>query len=118
MTTLDMSSVLVHSRAVGTAKLVLMGIAYHTGRDRSQGCWPSRQTLAAYAGVSVRQVSRALDNLVEIGELVIESRASWKRGSSDLTNLYFLPNLCSDSCESHKHEMVTSMTLDGDIGDH
>ena len=118
MTTLDMSSVLVHSRAIGTTKLVLMGIAYHTGRDRSQGCWPSRTTLAAYAGVSVRQVSRSLDQLVELGELVIESRGSWKRGSADLTNLYFLQNLCSDSCESHKHEMVTLVTVDGDIGDH
>lgn len=117
MTTLDMTSILVHSRATGSAKLVLMGIAYHTGKDRSQGCWPSRSLLAAYAGISVRQVSRALDHLVEIGELVIESRSAWKRGSGDLTNLYFLPNLCSDSCEVHRHDMVTSVTLDGDTGD-
>lgn len=117
MTSVDMTSVLVHSRATGTSKLILLGIAYHTGKDRSKGCWPSKATLAAYAGVSVRQVSRSLLELVDIQELEIDSRASWKRGNGDKTNIYYLTNLCSDSCEVHKHLIGTSVTTDRDMYD-
>ena len=117
MTAADVASVLVHSQATGSAKLVLMGIAFHTGNDKAKGCWPSCNLLAAYANISVRQVYRSLDYLVEIGELVVESRASWKRGSGDLTNLYFMTELCSQSCQVHRHEMVTSMTHGSDIHD-
>ena len=102
MTSVDMTSVLVHSRAVGTTKLVLMGIAYHTGKDRSKGCWPAQTLLAAYAGVTTRQVRRSIDQLIELGELEVDVRASWKRGNGDFTNIYFLTNLCSDSCEVHQ----------------
>lgn len=118
MSSVDMTSVLVHSRATGSTKLVLMGIAYHTGKDRSKGCWPSRNVLAAYAGITVRQVSRCLDQLVELGELNIDSGASWKRGFGGKTSLYFLTDLCSSSCEVHKHQVVTLVTGDGDTGDH
>lgn len=117
MTSVDMTSVLVHSRATGTTKLVLMGIAYHTGKDRSKGCWPSQITLAAYAGVSVRQVQRSIQQLVELGELEIDVRASWKRGDGWYTNLYFLADLCSESCHVHQHEVTTSMTEPDDIHD-
>ncbi len=117
MTSQDMTSVLVHSRAVGTSKLVLLGIAYHMGKDRSKGCWPSKSTLAAYAGVTTRQVSRSLNDLVELGELIIDSRASWKRGNGDFTNIYFLNDLCSDSCEIHQHKVGTSVTRGRDIHD-
>ena len=118
MTSVDMTSVLVHSRSVGTAKLVLLGIAFHTGKDRSKGCWPSQLTLAAYAGVSVRQVRRAIDQLVGLGELEIDIRASWKRGDGWYTNLYYLRDLCSDSCHVHHHEVRTSMTEPADIEGH
>lgn len=115
MSSVDMTAVLVHSRATGSTKLVLMGIAYHTGKDRSKGCWPSRTVLAAYAGITVRQVGRCLDQLVALGELTIDSRASWKRGSGDYTNLYFLADLCTDSCEIHKHQVGTSVSEGRDI---
>lgn len=118
MTSVDMTSVLVHSRAVGTSKLILLGIAYHTGKDRSKGCWPSKSLLAAYAGVSVRQVSRALNELVALGELNIDSRASWKRGNGDYTNIYFLTELCSNTCDVHQHLVGTSVTEGRDIYDH
>lgn len=103
MTSVDMTSVLVHSRATGSAKLVLLGIAYHTGKDRSKGCWPSQEVLAAYAGITTRQVRRTLDQLVCLGELSIDVRASWKRGWTGSTNIYFLNDLCSVSCELHQH---------------
>jgi hypothetical protein len=117
MTSVDMTSVLVHSRATGTTKLVLMGIAYHTGKDRSKGCWPSQLTLAAYAGVSVRQVQRSIQQLIDLGEIETDVRASWKRGDGWYTNLYFLTDLCSDSCHVHQHEVTTSMTEPDDIRD-
>ena len=115
MTSVDMTSVLVHSRATGSAKLVLMGIAYHTGKDRSRGCWPSQRMLAAYAGISTRQVRRALDQLIDLGELDVDVRASWKRGNGDYANIYFLADLCSESCEVHKHHVRTYMTEGADI---
>jgi hypothetical protein len=55
-----------HSRAKGTAKLVLIGIANHDGDG---GAWPSVATLAHYAGVDARNVQRALDRLVTLGEI-------------------------------------------------
>lgn len=63
-----MASVLHHSRAKGTAKLVLLGIANHQGDG---GAWPSVATLARYANVHERNVQRAIDQLVAKGELVV-----------------------------------------------
>jgi len=117
MSSLDLTSVLVHSRSVGTTKIVLMGIAYHTGKDREKGCYPSKRLLAAYAGVTTRQVSRALNELVDLGELIIDSRASWKRGLNTSTNIYYLQELCSSSCEMHQHLVQVSNNLGRDLGD-
>ncbi|WP_164775202.1 helix-turn-helix domain-containing protein [Nocardioides pantholopis] len=60
--------VLHHSRAKGTDKLVLLGIANHAGDG---GAWPSITTLAKYANVHERNVQRALDKLVELGEVAV-----------------------------------------------
>jgi hypothetical protein len=64
-----MAMVLHHSRAKGTAKLVLLGIANHQGDG---GAWPSVATLARYANVHERNVQRAIDQLVAKGELVVQ----------------------------------------------
>ena len=64
--------VLHHSRAKGTDKLVLIGIANHAGDG---GAWPSVATLARYANVHERNVQRALDRLVELRELHVERQA-------------------------------------------
>lgn len=61
-----MTVVLHHSRARGTAKLVLLGVANHAGDG---GAWPSVGTLATYANVSEREVQRALSKLIDAGEL-------------------------------------------------
>jgi hypothetical protein len=61
-----LSIVLHHSKARGTAKLVLLGIANHHGDG---GAWPSVDTLARYANTTERSVQRALDTLVGTGEL-------------------------------------------------
>lgn len=95
----EIGIVLNHSRAVGTAKMVLMGIAWHTGKDRLAGCYPSQQTLADYANCSTRQVRRCLDELVSLGELHVISNGSYRRGSIASTNLYTVILDCPDWCD-------------------
>lgn len=61
--------VLHHSRAKGTAKLVLLGIANHQGDG---GAWPSLATLANYANVTPRNVRKALETLRGMGEVRVD----------------------------------------------
>jgi len=95
-----MSAVLHHSKAAGTTKLVLMGIAWHLGDDPEDGAWPSQETLARYANTSVRQVRRSLLTLVESGEL--ESVLHDGRGyrPDRRTNRYFIRLDCPSDCDS------------------
>jgi hypothetical protein len=64
----SISLVLNHSKARGTAKVVLIGIANHDGDG---GAWPSVRTLARYANVSERNVRKALRELSDLGEVVV-----------------------------------------------
>lgn len=64
----SIARVLNHSRAKGTTKLVLIGIANHDGDG---GSWPSVATLARYANTSERSVQRAIEELVDLGEVVV-----------------------------------------------
>lgn len=73
-----MSAVLNHSKAKGTEKLVLLGIANHQGDG---GAWPTVATLARYANVTERAVQHALSKLVRSGELAIMRQQG---GTSDL----------------------------------
>ena len=120
MSTTEMTAVLHHSTATGTSKVILMGIAYHMGKDGLNGCWPSQSLLADYANVSVRQVQRSLDHLVEIGELEIEVHGAWMKGSAAQTNVYYLADLCPDWCDgtlNHKNRVTTFKVASGDIRD-
>jgi hypothetical protein len=76
-----MARVLHHSRAVGTAKVVLLGIANHVGRDRD--AWPTVATLSRYANVDPRTVQRALTQLCRSGDLV---RLQQQGGTDDLAD--------------------------------
>lgn len=67
-----LSVVLNHSKARGTDKLVLLGIANHDGDG---GAYPSIETLGRYANCSRTRVKQALRNLVQIGEVVVYERA-------------------------------------------
>ena len=80
------SLVLNHSRATGRAKVVLIGIANHLG---DQGAWPSISTLARYANASERSVKRDIQELVELGELVVEVNNAPVNGQYK-TNLYWI----------------------------
>lgn len=81
-----MTAVLNHSKATGRAKLVLIGIANHQG---DQGSWPSIETLARYANASERSVIRDIQELEELGELIVERNAAPIRGQYR-PNLYWV----------------------------
>jgi len=80
-----MAIALNHSRATGTAKVVLLGIANHDGDG---GAWPSVATLARYANVDARTVQRALDRLEQLGEV----RRLAQAGGTDETPNHLRPN--------------------------
>lgn len=120
MSTIEMTAVLHHSRSVGTARVVLMGIAYHMGKDGLNGCWPSQGLLAEYANVSVRQVKRVLQTLLELGEIEVDVHGAWAKGSAAQTNVYYLAPLCPDSCDqtiNHRRSVGTFKVTSGDTGD-
>ena len=98
-----MAIVLNHSRARGATKLVLIGIANHINPD-NDGAWPSRERLAAYSNVSLRSVTSAIAELVELGEIHVE-QAAGVSPSQYKPNRYWLTLTCPDDCDgsvSHK----------------
>ena len=97
------SLVLHHSKATGTTKLVLIGIANHVNPD-NDGAWPSQATLAKYANVSDRSVRTAIDKLIELGEVRVEV-AGGHSFNQYKPNRYWLMLTCPASCDgsvSHK----------------
>lgn len=86
-----MSVVLHHSKAHGTTKLVALGIANHQGDG---GAYPSRATLAKYANCSDRQVSRAIQELLELGEITVNVQ-----GGTNGTNVYTVTVSCPELCD-------------------
>jgi hypothetical protein len=113
----EIGIVLNHSQALGTTKMVLMGIAWHTGKDRLLGCYPSQQTLAAYANCSTRQVRRCLDELVALDELHIIINGSFRRGSNAATNLYTIILDCPDYCDKSMNHTFLGDALMEDEAD-
>ena len=98
------SWVLDYSAARLGAKLVLISIANHAKADGTDA-WPSISTLAREAGLSDRQVQRAIKELVEIGELSIVFN-----GGPKGTNLYSLPKM------SPRHIVTTTPDKSGSEG--
>jgi len=101
-----MTAVLHHSRARGTARLVLLGIANHEGEG---GSWPTVETLAKYAGgIHERNVQRALTTLESSGEVsVVRQRG----GMGDLPeyerpNLYRVLVCCPPECDGSLNHRV------------
>lgn len=90
--------VLHHSRARSTAKLVMIGIANHDGDG---GAWPTVATLARYANVHPRNVQRALEKLVALGELRVDSQAGGLGNVADCErpNLYHVTVRCPTWCD-------------------
>jgi hypothetical protein len=105
-----------HSRAKGTAKLVLIGIANHDGDG---GAWPSVATLAHYAGVDARNVQRAIDKLVALGEIRKDVQAGGDIRVPDhrRPNRYRFLLECPHNCDrtrnhrTRQHELGESMNF-------
>lgn len=90
--------VLHHSRAKGTEKVILLGIANHQGDG---GAWPAVATLARYANADRRTVQRAIRALQEAGELEVETRRE------GLSNRYVVTVQCPPWCDrSMGHRVV------------
>lgn len=98
MSAYSVSQVLNHSHHSGTAKLVLLGIAWHMSETHDEGAWPSVERLAGYAGVSTRQVIRALAVLEDSGELQVD-RHSGKSYGGPKTNRYWVNVECESDCD-------------------
>lgn len=107
-----------HSRASGTDKLVLLGIANHEGDG---GSWPSVATLAKYANCSERTVQRALDNLINSGEVRrhLNQGGSRTTRNDQRTNRYDVLVRCPEGCDgtSQHRNGVTFEVQRGDTGD-
>jgi hypothetical protein len=107
------TAVLHHSKAEGTAKLVLWGIANH---HSDAGAWPSIATLAKYAKVSERRVQQIIRDLEKLGEIVIEEQGGF--GTSQYkTNRYHILIQCPADCDgSLNHKTgVKSGAVRGEI---
>lgn len=99
-----------HSRATGTARLVLWGIASHDGDG---GAWPSIATLSIYANVHPRNVQRALEKLVELGEIRRLPHAGGSASTPDhlRPNLYEFLLKCPAHCDGSKNHRDRRKTL-------
>jgi hypothetical protein len=94
----SMAIALHHSRATGTAKLVLIGIANHDGDG---GAWPSVDTLAKYAGVHRRNVQRAIETLIGLKEIYVVRQGGGTHSMADThrPNLYRFTLRCPHTCD-------------------
>lgn len=113
----SIARVLNHSRAKGTAKLVLIGIANHDGDG---GAWPSIKTLARYANATERTVQRSIEELVEMGELEVHRNEGGSRETREdrRPNRYILRVTDGVTPMSPREgDGVTPVTPRGDAGD-
>lgn len=109
--------VLHHSKASGTDKVVLLGIANHEGDG---GAFPSIATLAKYANVDSRTVQRSLRRLEEMGEVVVHLGAGGRPTTphGQRTNRYEVRVICPTSCDRSTAHRVTpdvDVTPDADV---
>lgn len=100
-----MALVLHHSRARGTDKLVLLGIANHASDD---GAWPGIPTLAKYANVTDRAVQQSLGRLVKLRELAVMPRAggTWRTPLHQRPNRYDVLVNCPPGCDRTPNHRV------------
>lgn len=105
-----MACVLHHSKASGTDKVVLLGIANHDGDG---GSWPSVATLTKYARVARKNVQASLRRLETSGEI----RTHLGDGGTPKTPDHYRPNRyevlvrCPAECDG-----TTQHRMPGDSG--
>ena len=92
-----MTLAMYHSKATYSTRLVLIAIANFEGEH---GAYPSHETIGRLAGgLNRRTVQRAIDDLVELGELTEVKR-------DGITNLYHVAIRCSDGCDGTTQHRV------------
>lgn len=93
-----MALVLHHSKAKGTDKVILLGIANHASDD---GAWPGVATLAKYANVTERAVQQSLARLVKAREVAITPQAggTWRTPRHRRPNRYDVLVNCPPECD-------------------
>ena len=108
-----------HSKASGTTKLVLIGIANHLGDG---GAWPSVETLSRYANTSTRQVQRSIQELLGLGEVEVYLQGGNGRMAGYRTNRYEIRLVCPATCDGSVNHKVargaTSASLKGRLVRH
>ena len=93
-----LSMVLNHSRATGSNKVVLLGIANHLGPDAHEGAWPSIARLAAYANMTERGVQKCIGKLIDSGELSVQVSDGVSRNQYK-PNRYWINVECPEDCD-------------------
>lgn len=98
-----------HSKATGTTKLVLLGIANHDGDG---GAWPSVRTLAKYSAVTPRNVQKAIRDLELLGEIRVHRQAGGTPDMADFErpNRYEFLVRCPDGCDRSSQHRVSEAT--------
>lgn len=97
-----MAIALHHSRASGTALVILLGIANHDGDG---GSWPSMTTLAKYGRCSIGQARRSVRKLEELGEVIVYQNGGGTSTTADHSrpNLYKITLSCPAECDRSKN---------------
>lgn len=90
--------VLNHSKATGSDRSILIGIANHAGDG---GSWPSMATLAKYGHVTKRNAQKAVERLVELGEIRVHYNAGGTHltPTHERTNRYEIRVSCPADCD-------------------
>lgn len=109
-----MTLVLHHSKASGTAQMILMGIANHQGDG---GAWPAISTLAKYGKVSERRAQQIIRELELLGELQIVNNGGGKT-ETGATNLYQVTLCCPSDCDgTMNHKMGQGVKFSASRGE-
>lgn len=103
--------VLNHSKAKGSQKLVLLGIANH---HSDEGAWPAVATLARYSNLSERRVQQMIRELADMGELGIDEQGGGGNRKYK-TNRYWILATCPSDCTGFpKHQGVKPISPRGE----
>lgn len=108
-----MAACLHHSKASGSDKLVLLGIANHDGDG---GAWPSVTLLAKYANISERSVQTCIQKLINMGEILCHRN---KGGNANTRgdrrpNRYDILVRCPQECDGSTRHGVNLTTQRGE----
>ena len=103
MTVEHLAIVLHHSRAKGTEKVILLGIANHDG---DHGAFPGIPTLAKYANVSESSAREAVRRLEKLGEVAVHVGAGPLMPNGGRTNRYEIKVACPPECDRTPYHRI------------